>query len=235
VSRATLGDFADARRAAEEAADLLTPARRPLDVVGVRLGAAAIHLERGAPDEAVPVLQAAYDVCTGSGITMIAQWFQPRLGEALARSGHPAEGRTHLDQTVRAAERHDVPLWRSWALVGLMHAALAEGKPDEARRHADEAAALAGRWRYPLTAVVARRLAAAADLASGDLVAAEAGARAALAAAGDLGARPEHVRAGLLLSAVLEPAGRSDEAREVAARATAEGAAIGLRDLVAAR
>ena len=233
--RAFLGEFEEARRAAEDAADLLTPAQRPLDVVAIRYAAAAILLERGVPEEAVPVLRSAYELCAETGMPLIAQWFQPRLGEALARSGHPAEGRTHLDQTVRAAERHEVPLWRSWALVGLMHAALAEGKPDEARRHADEAAALAGRWRYPLTAVVARRLTATADLASGDLVAAEAGARAALAAADDLGARPEHVRAGLLLSAVLEPAGRSDEARDVAARATAEGAAIGLRDLVAAR
>jgi DNA-binding SARP family transcriptional activator len=233
--RATLGEFAEARRAAEEAADLLTPARRLLDVVGIRLAAASIHLERGAPGEAVPVLQTAYDMCTGSGITMIAQWFQPRLGEALARSGRTEEARGHLVESMRAAERHDVPLWRSWALVGLAHAALAEQKPDEARWHADEAATLASRWRYPLTAVASRRLAAAADLASGDLVAAEAGARSALAAADDLGARPEHVRAGLLLSSVLESAGKPAQARETAGRATTEGAAMGLRDLVVAR
>ncbi|HEU4490509.1 MAG TPA: hypothetical protein VFR74_06525, partial [Jiangellales bacterium] len=82
---------------------------------------------------------------------------------------------------------------------------------------------------------VASRLTAAADLAAGDLLAAEAGARAALTATDELGARPEHVRAGLLLSSVLGLTGRSAEAREVGGRASAEGAAMGLRDVVVAR
>ena len=166
---------------------------------------------------------------------MVAQWFQSRLGEALARSGRPDEARGYLDRAMRAAERHDVPLWRSWAAVGLTHAALAEGRPEAARRHAAEAAELARTWRYPLTGAVASRLTAAADLAAGDLLAAEAGARAALTATDELGARPEHVRAGLLLSSVLGLTGRSAEAREVGGRASAEGAAMGLRDVVVAR
>ncbi|HSK26620.1 MAG TPA: hypothetical protein VK894_06890, partial [Jiangellales bacterium] len=228
ISEALLGRFDHAWGAADEAESLLTTPQRPLDVSGVHFARGVIHLERGAVADAVPDLAAAHDLCVGIGVVMVAQWSQPRLGEALARCGRAAEAREHLAAAMQQATVRDAPLWRAWTLTGLCHLELAEGRPDRAAAHADELAALADERGYPHAGAVADRLAAQASLAMGDLPGAEARARSAAARAAAAGARPELARAELQLSAVLELTGRHDEAGATAGRARAIAESTGL-------
>ncbi len=227
---ASIGEFDPALRVAEDAVRGADAAASPLDQVWASYSLARVHLERGDPATAIPLLEGTLPFCE-QGET---QLYYPRvldsLGAAYALVGRSGEAVKLLDQAVAESRAIRLAFGHATIVIHFADACLRAGRIGEATALADEALALAR--QHGERGDEACALHVLGEIASRrspfDRPAPEAAYREALAIARELGMLPLEARCHLGLGEALDRAGQSAEAQGHLARARDLSAALGL-------
>ncbi len=215
------GEFPESARLAEEALGIAQSVEQPFTLILASFGMGVVHLWKGEPERAIPVLE--------RGLELIRTWQIPAwftivaalLGCARTLSGRLADGLTLLDEAVdRAAATGNFQraLWIVW----LAEARLLGGQPDEAQEAAERALVHARQHKERAHEAEALRLLGeiAAHRDPPDVERAEGHYRAALALAETLGMRPLAARCHLGLGKLYRRTGDGVKAQEHLATAT---------------
>jgi tetratricopeptide (TPR) repeat protein len=227
---AELGDFPEALSVAEEAVRAAERALNPQAQVWAYYTLARIHLSRGEPAPAIPLLERAVALCRHGEMPLYHPRVLGALGSAHAMEERPEQAVDLLERAV--AESRSIRLLYGYAalVTALGEACLGAGQLDDASRLAAEAVALARErgergdegWALHLTGEIA----ACRELS--DLSGAEEAYRKALAIAQALEMRPLEARCHLALGALLGAEGEVGPARVQLERAGELFAALGI-------
>jgi len=217
-----IGEFPEAIAWGGEGVRIAEEAGGPLERVWASYCLAAVHLERGDADVAIPLLEQAAPLAGEGRLPIYSPRVLASLGAAHVMRGRVETALPLLDRA--AAEGLAIKLLYGHAstLIHVGEAHLAAGRPDEARRDAGEALDLAR--RQGARGDEARALHLRAEISGAedpDAPPAIEDYSASLRAAEELGMAPLQARCHLGLGAAWQKAGQKETARESFARASA--------------
>ncbi len=131
-SLADLGDFTTAARLAAEAQALADRVGHVPSRIFAALGRGTLAMRRGAPAEAIPVLEEARALCEAAGLPAVFLEVAGPLASAYCETGRAGDAITLLEEAIaRAIQlRHLIGHWLRGG--GLGEAYLAAGRPEEA-------------------------------------------------------------------------------------------------------
>ena len=222
-SLAELGEFAEARRRAEDSLRLAETSDNPLALILACMGLGMVHLRHGNATAAIPVLEQGLQVCYTFGLTaLVFHGIAASLGAAYALTDRTAEAipllRKVADQagSMKLVSDHllgAIPLGEVWLSTGRIEDAAQLGRQalDLARKHKQR-----GHEVYALRLL--GEVAARRDPAH--VQEAEAHYRAALELAEELGMRPLVAHCHLGLGKLYRRTGKENQAREHLVTAT---------------
>jgi len=220
---AELGDFAEAIVRGEEAVQIAGAANEPFSLIQAHLGIGGLHLRTGYFDRAIPALEQALDLCQVAQIRVLIPRVAASLGYMYALAGRVAQALPLLERAVEQAFAMPVIFMQANGLAWLSEAYLAAGRPDDATDRALRA--LEHARRHKERGIEAWTLRLIAEIVASreppDVEKANDSYRHAIALAEELEMRPlvGHCRAGL--GRLSRRTGRTQEAKEHLAVATA--------------
>jgi len=189
---AELGAFPEGIACGEEAVAIAEAADHAYTRVLAAWGLGTLHVVRGDPACAVPVLERALVVTRVADLAILYPFVAAPLGAAYTLAGRHRDALPLLEQAIRQAESMNLRAHQALRLTWLGEAMLLAGQIDRADAEAAEALALAERLGERGNQAYARRLTGeiAAVREPPDVDAALAAHRDALALATELGMRP---------------------------------------------
>jgi len=199
ASHAYLGNFAEARSAAEKACAIADEVNRPYDIALAYWYAGFVLSHQGRVADALAPLQHGFQVCRSAQISFLIPVLSTSLGYAYALAGRADEGIELLGKALGFSQSAKFHYGVAWSTTYLGFAKLHSGRADDVGDLARTAIELASVHHYRAVEVAARRLMAEAEQHRGELGAAWDSFRQSLALATELGLGPEqaHCRSGL--------------------------------------
>jgi class 3 adenylate cyclase/tetratricopeptide (TPR) repeat protein len=210
------GRFAEALGHAEEGLGLAEEAGHDFSVMVATWGLGSLHVVRGHPEHAVPVLERGLAIERFAGLSFLSPWVAAPLGAAYALSGRPVDALALLDAAVDRAIAAGLVAGHALRLAWQGDACLLAGQRERAGSLGTRAVQIAQNQKEPgaqgyalllVGDVAMHREAPALDEA-------EAAYNQALAIAGRLGMRPLGARSRLALGELLLRSGRRGPARD---------------------
>ena len=226
ASHAYLGNFAEARAAAEKACAIADEVNRPYDIALAYWYAGFVLSHQGNVADALAPLEHGFQVCRSAKISFLIPVLSNSLGYAYALSGRTDEGIELLSRALGFSQSAKFHYGVAWSTTYLGFAKLHAGRADDVVDLAHNAIELASVHHYRAVEVTARRLMAEADQHRGELGAAWDSFRQSLALATELGLGPEqaHCRSGL--AQVEARMGHREQAEQLARLAAQTYAAL---------
>ena len=212
---AELGEFPEGIARCEEAVAIAESADHAYSRVLAAWGLGTLHVVRGDPERAIPVLERGLVVTRMADIPLLFPFVAAPLGAAYALPGRVDDALPLLEQAVRQAASMNLQANHALRLTWLGEALVVAGQLDAADEQARQALALAERQQERGSRAYAWRLAGeiAASREQPDVEAAVTAYRDALGLATELGMRPLAARCHLGLAMVYERAGTRAEAQ----------------------
>jgi tetratricopeptide (TPR) repeat protein len=227
---AELGDFDEATRVAEEAAEIAATGDHPYSRIQACWGLGTVYLIQGRLDRAVPALEQGLVSARLESISFFVPFITAPLGAAYALGGRVENGITLLEQSVEQAASMRLVAHQSLRLAWLAWSELLAGRHESALGHARRALDIAEDRQERGQQVRVRRL--LADIEAGsetpEVPEAEAAYRAALDQAESLQMRPLAAQCLLGLGGLHRRAGRDAQARVELDEALARFSAMGM-------
>lgn len=224
MSRAELGQFAEAAKYAEEVIRIAEPTRHAHTIAWAYFAASMLRLLKGDWAEALPLVERWIAILRTGNIVDLLPWAVAASAWVLAQCGEFGEASHRLGEAEQLLERQaerGIGGHRSWAYGALGHACLLLGQLDDAQRLADRFVRTSR--RQPGSSAHALRL--LGDIATHpDRFDAEAGVthyQEALALARLHGMRPLNAHCHLGLGRIYRRLGETEHTREFVVAATA--------------
>jgi class 3 adenylate cyclase/tetratricopeptide (TPR) repeat protein len=214
-SLAELGDFAEGIAQGEEGVAIAEAADHPYSQALAAWGLGTLHLVRGDPDRAVPVLERALVVIRMADTAVLYPFVATALGAAYALAGRVDEALSLLEEGLRQAGALNLQAHHPLRLVWLGEALIPAGQLERAAELAMQARALAEEHGERGCLAYAWRLTGevTAQREPPDHHAAAAAYAQALHLVTELGMRPLAARCRLGLAALHEKTGAQADAR----------------------
>jgi tetratricopeptide (TPR) repeat protein len=140
-----LGEFAEAGRLAEDNERLAQRLGQTEVLIGVDFAAGLLHMRRGAPGRALPILERGMELCRRIDIPVVAPLIASHMAHAYTLLGRAGEAISLLEKAVEQAARMGIMSGQSLRVTWLGEAYLADGRLEEAGRQAERAVELARR------------------------------------------------------------------------------------------
>jgi class 3 adenylate cyclase/tetratricopeptide (TPR) repeat protein len=227
---AELGDFDEATRVAEEAAEIAASGDHAYSRIQACWGLGTVYLIQGRLDRAVPALEQGLVSARLESISFFVPFITAPLGAAYALGGRVENGITLLEQSVEQAASMRLVAHQSLRLAWLAWSELLAGRRESALGHARRALDIAEDRQERGQQVRVRRL--LADIEAGsetpEVPEVEAAYRAALDQAESLQMRPLAAQCLLGLGGLHRRAGRNAQARVELDEALARFSAMGM-------
>jgi class 3 adenylate cyclase/tetratricopeptide (TPR) repeat protein len=191
-SRSEVGLFREAALDADTIMRRAEAAGHPFTMAVVCVGAGYMHLRRGAPARAIPLLERSFKWCQNYSIDTQIPWAAACLGLAYALAGRHESGIEYARQGVRRGEELGLTRFQPLRVTLLANAYLLAGRRESAHGAAQQALQLARRYREKGPEAWAMYLLAESEDVSRGNQAAEtrSGYLSALRCSEDLGMRP---------------------------------------------
>ncbi len=201
---ANLGDFAAARRLAEEAVRLAGEADHPYSLVYAHWGLGLVHVTQGRPETAIAGLEQGLQLCQRGNVLALFPAVVGRLGQAHALAGRPSEAVELLQRGAQESASMKFTAALPLRDTALAEAYLLAGQLVEARQTIERALGLSRTYAQPGVEAEALRLTGELHLRQSppDLQGAETAYREALALGERLEMRPLVARCHLGLARV---------------------------------
>ena len=212
---AELGDFPEGIARGEEAVAIAEIADHAYSRALATWGLGTLHVARGDPERAIPILERGLVVTRMADIPLLFPFVAAPLGMAYGLAGRVDDAVPLLEQSLRQANSMNLLANHALRLTWLGEALALAGQIDRASEQAEQALALAEQLGERSSQAYARRLAGkiASLRAPSDVQAAITAYRDALRLATELGMRPLVARCHLGLASVHRGAGAEAEAR----------------------
>ena len=215
ASHAYLGNFAEARAAAEKACAIADEVNRPYDVALAYWYAGFVLSHQGKVTEALVPLQHGFQICRSAQISFLIPVLSTSLGYAYALSGRGEEGVALLSKALEFSQSARFHYGVAWSTSYLGFAKLHTGHNDDVGILARNAIELASTHHYRAVEVAARRLMAEACQHRGEFIQAGDFFRHSLALATELGLGPEQAHCRRGLAQVEDRLGHREEAEQL--------------------
>ncbi|MBI2469168.1 MAG: AAA family ATPase [Candidatus Rokubacteria bacterium] len=220
---AETGRFPDALAYAAEADQVAEAMQEPFSRVAADFAIGTLHLNRGALERAIPVLERGLERCRAANVAMYSHRLLGALGYGYCLSGRVADGVGLIEEAVELFRSKRLAAWRARTEAWLAEAYLLAGRPDDARRVAERALETAREYGERSSEAWVLRLLGeiAARRDPPDAATAEAHLRKALALAEELGMRPLVAHCHLGLGKLYRRMGKGQQAQEQLTKAAA--------------
>ena len=212
---AELGAFDEGLVGGGAAIELARAVDRPELWVATALGVGGLHVRRGDPSAAIPILEHGVEVCQRWDLPLWFAALAANLGHAYALDGRAALAVSMLERSVSHGESKGIMAYQSLWMAYLSEVYLGAGRVDDAARLAQRALALSREHRERGHEAWTLRLLGELHAARApvDLAAARSALGQALALGEELGMRPLAAHCRLGLGRVARRAGDEEQAR----------------------
>jgi len=143
LSSAELGAFGDGLGWGREVREIADTARRPHELVWGYYGVGRLHVVRGDPEQAIPLLEHVFPLCETGELPVYLPRVASALGAAYSLLGRTGDAIAILEEGVRRGEAIHFMFGHSLAVTLLAEAYLQAGRYAEALREAARALELA--------------------------------------------------------------------------------------------
>ena len=227
--RASVGDFAGALEAGQEAVKIAEVVDRPYDH-SLALGAVGTaHLWHGDLDTAIIAFEQGIEVCKSGDIRSMYPWLSAQAGCAYAFKRNGAQAAELLETARSHSEGMSLVYYHAWAIAFSGTAALQVGEHEDARRYLEQALRLSEQHGYQAVKAWSLRHLGAGNLRNGDdLATREEYLLQAKTLADAAGMRPELAHSHRMLAALYHDAGRHEAAQAERERADRLYDALGM-------
>ena len=145
LSQTELGAFSEALADGEALMRRVEPGGHPFALSLMCMGIGYAHMRRGAPVDAIPLLERGINLCQTFALDVQIPWTASTLGMAYALAGHHKEGVERAEEAVRCAEVLGITRYQPLRTTMLANTYLLADRFDDARATAQEALELARR------------------------------------------------------------------------------------------